>query len=494
MDTSESSADNGDGRSESEGQAGAARPAATAVPAGRTGPPHPAAVGLTDPADTTAVGPADPAAPTAPADRTDPADPAHDRRNGWRRWAMDTRPLRRPAYRRLWSSTIVTAVGSQLTAVAVPKQIYDITGSSAWVGYASFAGLLPLVVFALWGGAIADSVDRRTLLLTTNTGIAVTSLLFWIQAVTGLGSVAVLMVLLAVQQAFFGLNSPARQASIARLVPKEELAAANALGSTVMQTGLVAGPLLAGALIPVLGLAELYLIDALALCATVWAVHRLPALPPLAAATAAAGRAGLRGIVEGFRYISLHQVLLLSFLADIIAMVFGMPRALFPQLASTTYAPYGEGLALGLLFAAVPIGAVLGGLLSGTFSRARRHGLMVVVAVIAWGAAVTGFGLSSNLWVAVAFLVAAGVADMVSMVFRGAILLSAVTDELRGRMQGVFTVVVAGGPRLADVLHGTAGSALGARTAVTAGGLLVVVSILVLAATMPALRRYSVGA
>ncbi|WAU81720.1 MFS transporter [Streptomyces sp. Qhu-G9] len=420
----------------------------------------------------------------------EPADPEERKGSGWRRWAMDTRPLRRPAYRRLWSSTVVTAVGSQLTAVAVPKQIYDITGSSAWVGYASFAGLLPLVVFALWGGAIADSVDRRKLLLVTNTGIAVTSLLFWIQAVTGLGSVGVLMVLLAVQQAFFGLNSPARQASIARLVPKEELAAANALGSTVMQTGLVAGPLLAGALIPVVGLAELYLIDALALCATVRAVHRLPSLPPLATAGATAGRAGLRGIAEGFRHISLNQVLLLSFLADIIAMVFGMPRALFPQLAAQTYAPYGEGLALGLLFAAIPIGAVLGGLMSGTFSRARRHGLMVIVAVISWGVAITGFGLSANLWVAVAFLAAAGVADMVSMVFRGAILLSAVTDELRGRMQGVFTVVVAGGPRLADVLHGTAGSALGPRTAVVGGGLLVVLSMLVLAVTMPALRCY----
>ncbi|WP_435843737.1 MFS transporter [Streptomyces fructofermentans] len=418
-----------------------------------------------------------------------PAVPAEPERTGWRRWAMDTRPLRRPAYRRLWSTTIVTAVGSQLTAVAVPKQIYDITGSSAWVGYASVAGLLPLVVFALWGGAIADSVDRRKLLLVTNTGIAVTSLLFWVQAVTGLASVAVLMVLLAVQQAFFGLNSPARQASIARLVPADELAAANALGSTVMQTGLIAGPMLAGALIPVAGLAELYLLDAVALCATVWAVHRLPALPPLAAGVKA-GRAGLKGIAEGFRHISVHQVLLLSFLADIVAMVLGMPRALFPQLAAETYASYGEGFALGMLFAAIPIGAVLGGLLSGTFSRARRHGLMVIVAVVAWGVAVTGFGLTSNLWVAVAFLAAAGVADMVSMVFRGAILLSAVTDELRGRMQGVFTVVVAGGPRLADVLHGTAASALGARTAVVGGGLLVVVTMLILAATMPALRRH----
>lgn len=426
--------------------------------------------------------PGQPVAPGRPAD-TAP-------RRGWRRWAMDTRPLRRPAYRRLWSSTIVTAVGSQLTAVAVPKQIYDITGSSAWVGYASLAGLVPMVVFALWGGAIADVVDRRKLLLVTNSGIAVTSVLFWLQAAGGVESVAVLMVLLALQQAFFGLNSPARNASIARLVPAEELAAANALGSTVMQTGLVAGPLLAGALIPVVGLPELYLIDALALCVTVWAVLRLPALPPPAGA--AARRAGVRQIAEGFRYISGHKVLLLSFLADIVAMVLGMPRALFPQLAAETYASWGEGLALGLLFAAIPIGAVLGGLFSGTFSRARRHGPMVIGAVVAWGVAVTGFGLSGNLWLAVAFLAAAGVADMVSMVFRGAILLSAATDEMRGRMQGVFTVVVAGGPRLADVLHGTAGSAFGPRAAVAGGGLLVVTVMLVLAAAVPALRRYRI--
>ncbi len=428
--------------------------------------------------------------PTKSSTGDDTPAPEATPRRGLRRWAMDTRPLRRPAYRRLWSSTIVTAVGSQLTAVAVPKQVYDVTGSSAWVGYASLAGLVPMVVFALWGGAVADSVDRRTLLLITNTGIAVTSVLFWVQAVTGLESVWVLMVLLALQQAFFGLNSPARNASVARLVPADELAAAAALGSTVMQLGLVAGPLLAGALIPVIGLAELYLIDALALCITLWAVHKLPALPPLDTSTTR--RAGWREVAAGFRYVSLHKVLLLSFLADIIAMVLGMPRALFPQLADTTYASYGEGLALGLLFAAIPIGAVLGGLFSGTFSRSHRHGLMVIAAVMAWGAAITGFGLSTSLWLAVVFLAAAGVADMVSMVFRGAILLSAATDEMRGRMQGVFTVVVAGGPRLADVLHGTAGSAFGARTAVVGGGLLVVAAMLLLATATPALRRYRI--
>ncbi|WP_234320376.1 MFS transporter [Streptomyces sp. SBT349] len=424
----------------------------------------------------------------------DPEDarggPGERERAVWRRWMMDTTPLRHLPFRRLWASTIVTTVGSQLTAVAVPKQIYDITGSSAWVGYASFAGLAPLIFFALWGGAVADSVDRRTLMLVTNAGIAVTSLLFWAQSFAGLDSTALLMVLLAVQQGFFGMNSPARTASLARLVPAGELPAANALQSTVTQTGLIVGPLLAGALIPVVGLPVLYLVDAIVLLAALWAVWLLPPLPPLDGA--GARRAGWGEIMAGFRYIATRHILLFSFLADVIAMVFGMPRALFPQLASTTYAPWGEGFALGLLFAAIPVGAVLGGLMSGTFSRARRHGLMVIAAVVTWGLAIAAFGLSGSLWWAAVFLAVAGVADMVSMVFRAAILQSAVTDDMRGRIQGVFTVVVAGGPRLADLLHGTAGSLAGARVAVTAGGLLVVVAMLGIAAAGRDFRRYSV--
>ncbi|MEU0809650.1 MFS transporter [Streptomyces sp. NPDC005970] len=426
-----------------------------------------------------------------PASEGEPAGPDG---KGWRRWVMDVRPLRHRPFRRLWASTSVTTIGSQLTAVAVPKQVYDLTGSSAWVGYTSFAGLLPLVVFALWGGAVADRVDRRKLMLFTNVGIAVISLLFWAQSAAGIHSVALLMVLLAAQQGLFGINFPARSASIARLVPAEELPAAGALQSTVAQTGMVLGPLLAGALIPLIGLSTLYLVDAVALCVTLWAVWRLPPLPPLDEGEGSGPgrrRAGAREVADGFRYIVAQRVLLLSFLADIVAMVFGMPRALFPQLASGTYAPWGEGFALGLLFAAIPIGAVAGGLMSGTFSRARRHGLMVSAAVVVWGLAITGFGLSAGLWWAAGFLAVAGVADMVSMVFRGAILQSAATDDMRGRMQGVFTVVVAGGPRLADLLHGTAGSLFGPRVAVAAGGLLVVATMLALTAAAPSFRRYT---
>ncbi|WP_301129224.1 MFS transporter [Streptomyces cacaoi] len=431
-------------------------------------------------------------APGSGAAEEGPAAGAQPRASGLRRlrrFAVDTEPLRSAPFRRLWSSTVVTAIGSQLTAVAVPLQIYDDTGSSALVGLAGAAALVPLVVFALWGGAVADLMDRRKLLLISNAGIAVTSLLFWAQAATGMRSVVVLLVLLAVQQALFGINQPTRTASVARLVPARQLPSATALTSTVAQFGQIAGPLLAGALVPVLGLPVLYLLDTLALVVALFAVWRLPALPPL---NVAARRAGLADIVAGFRYMTAHRLLLVSFLADVIAMVLGMPRALFPQMAQLDFGgPEGGGTALGVLYAAIPVGALLCGLLSGLYSRVRRHGVMVVLAICVWGLSVAGFGMSGPLWLAAVLLAVAGAADMVSMVFRGAILQTAATDEMRGRMQGVFTVVVAGGPRLADLLHGTVGASAGTRYTVAGGGLLVVVVMLLLTAAVPAFWRYT---
>lgn len=407
-------------------------------------------------------------------------------------FVIDTRPLKIVAYRRLWLSTIVTAIGSQLTAVAVPKQVFDLTGSSAWVGIAAGVALVPLLVFGLWGGAIADTVDRRKLLLVTNVGIAVSSVLLWGQAALDIGSVWLVIALLGLQQVFFAINAPARQASIARLVPAELLPSAGALGSTVMQFGAVLGPLLAGALMPVIGLPTLYLIDAVALVITVYAVWLLPSMPPL---NGTVRRAGLKDVVAGFVYLWAQKVLLASMLLDIIAMVFGMPRALFPEMAQHTFGdPPGGGFALGVLFAAIPVGAVLCGLTSGWISNVSRHGVAVALAVVAWGVAIIGFGLSASLWVAAAFLALAGAADMVSMAFRGAILQSAATDEMRGRMQGVFIVVVAGGPRIADLLHGTGGAAFGTAAAVTAGGVLVIATTVLAVVLLPAIWRYRVSA
>ncbi len=409
----------------------------------------------------------------------------------WRRLVVDTRPLRHPAYRRLFVSTVVTAVGSQLTAVAVPKQLYDDTGSSATVGLAGAVAFVPLVVFALLGGSIADAVDRRLLLVATNVGIAVTSAGLWLQALGHNRSVWVVLVLLAAQQACFGLNSPARGAAIPRLVPASELPAAQALSSTVMFLGAVVGPLAAGALIPLAGISTLYLLDTLALTVTVWAVWRLPALPPAPTGDGRRRAMGPRAVADGLRHLALHGILLVSMLADVIAMVLGMPRALFPEMAQRTFGdPRGGGVALGVLYAAIPAGSLLAGLLSGTFSRIRRQGAAVTLAVVTWGLAVVGFGLSGSLWVAAGFLVVGGAADLVSMVFRSSILVTAATDEMRGRLQGVFVVVVAGGPRLADLLHGTVGQLAGTRAAVTGGGVLVVAAALGLVLAVPAFWGY----
>lgn len=401
---------------------------------------------------------------------------------------MDVRPLRVAPYRRLWASSVVTAIGGQLTAVAVPKQVYDLTGSSGFVGLSGAVALVPLLIFGIWGGAIADVMDRRKLLLITNTGIAVSSVLLWVQAATGMRSVWIVLALLGLQQSFFAINMPTRSAVIARLVPAELVPAAAALGSTVMTFGAVMGPLLAGALLPFIGLSTLYLIDSVALVVTLWAIWQLPPLPPL---NGVVRRAGLRDVLDGFRYLVTQKVLLASYLADIIAMVAGMPRALFPEMAERTFGdPPGGGAALGWLYAALPLGAMLCGLSSGWISKIKRHGAGVIIAVLVWGAAVFGFGMAHALWLAVVFMAVAGAADMVSAVYRTSILQTAAADEMRGRMQGVFTVVVAGGPRLADVAHGWTAAAAGTTVAAAGGGILVIVLTLAWAVMLPVFWRY----
>ncbi|MFZ0216587.1 MAG: MFS transporter [Candidatus Dormiibacterota bacterium] len=402
---------------------------------------------------------------------------------------IDTRPLRNVAFRRLWLSGTVTTIGSQLTAVSVPKQIYDLTGSSAMVGLSGGVALVPLVVFGLWGGAIADAMDRRRLLLLSTAGIAVTSALLAAQSFAGNRSVWVILLLLALQQAFFGVNQPTRSAAIARLVTRPELPAANALNSTVQSFGAVAGPLMAGALIPIVGIPLLYTIDTVGLTVMLWSVWRLPPIPPSGELRR---RDGLRNVVDGFRYLAPRSILLVSFLADLTAMILGMPRALFPQLASTTFAggAGGSSLALGLLFAAIPIGSFCGGLLSGPLTRVRRQGVAVTLAVGGWGVSIAAFGLMHSIWLAAICLAVAGACDLGSMVLRGAMLQTEAVDEMRGRMQGVYTVVVAGGPRLADLVHGFAGAAAGTTVAITGGGILVVLVMTGIVVLLPAFWRY----
>ncbi len=410
----------------------------------------------------------------------------------------DTRPLRNPHFARLWRANIVTVIGAQLTVVAVPAQIYSMTGSSAYVGLTGLFGLVPLVVFGLWGGALADAMDRRTLLVITTCGLILTSAGFWLQAALGADDVWVLLCLFAVQQAFFAVNQPTRSAVLPKLLPLEQLPAANSLSMTVMQAGGIAGPLIGGALIPVLGFSWLYLLDTVTLFATLGAVVRLPRLP----VEGAVASPGLRAVVDGFRYLRHQPVLMMSFVVDIIAMVFGMPRALFPEIANVNFGgPSEGGLAFALLFAAIPAGAVIGGVLSGWVSRVERQGLAVIVAIVVWGLAMVGFGVAAMLAtyapaamlvVAVLMLAVGGAADMASAAFRTSMLQAAASDAVRGRLQGIFIVVVAGGPRVADVVHGAAAAATGAAVAAAGGGVLVVVGTVAAALAVPAFVRYRV--
>ncbi|HEU4810922.1 MAG TPA: MFS transporter [Nocardioides sp.] len=418
---------------------------------------------------------------------------------GIRGLVADTRPLRNDHFRRLWLANIVTVVGAQLTVVAVPAQIYAETGSSAYVGLTGLFGLVPLVVFGLWGGALADVMDRRTLLICTTAGLIVTSSLFWLQAALGGANVWLLLGLFSVQQAFFAVNQPTRSAILPKLLPLELLPAANSLNMTVLQAGAIAGPLVGGVLIPVVGFSWLYLIDTITLFATLGAVVRLPRLPVV---DALRGTPGLRAVIDGLSYLRGHPVLLMSFVVDIIAMVFGMPRALFPEIAHVDFHGPGEGgLAFALLFAAIPAGAVVGGIFSGWVSGIDRQGRAVVICILLWGLAMTGFGVAVGLadrWqtpmlvVAVAMLVLGGAADMASAAFRMSMLQAAATDAVRGRLQGVFIVVVAGGPRIADVAHGASAAMVGTAVTAAGGGLLVVVGTVVAAIAVPSFVRYRI--
>jgi len=412
----------------------------------------------------------------------------------------DTRPLANDHFRRLWLANIVTVIGAQLTVVAVPAQIYAETGSSAYVGLTGLFGLVPLVVFGLYGGALADAFDRRTILVVTTVGLILTSAGFWAQAALGLGNVWVLLGLFAVQQAIFAVNQPTRSSILPKLVDARLLPAAVSLNITVMQAGAIAGPLVGGVLIPVLGFSWLYLVDTVTLFATLAAVVRLPSLRADHAGGATTGTPGLRSVVEGLAYLRGHPVLLMSFVVDLIAMVFGMPRALFPQIAHEGFGgPAGGGLAFALLFAAIPAGAVLGGVFSGWVSRVELQGRAVIASILVWGAAMIGFGLAVGLagrWprpmlvVAVLMLVLGGAADMASSAFRNSMLMTAANDAVRGRLQGVFIVVVAGGPRIADVVHGATAAAVGTAAAAAGGGVLVVVGTVVAALAVPSFVRY----
>jgi MFS family permease len=367
-----------------------------------------------------------------------------------RQLAADTRPLAIPAYRRIFAGETTAMLGTMVTEVAVPVQIYAISRSSLYVGLAGLAGLIPIIIFGLYGGAVADAMDRRRLYLWSSLAAWLVTLALLAQAAAGLASVGLILALVVVQAAAFAVASSVQGAIIPALVPASLVPAANALSFTAGNVGQILGPLIAGVLVGLPhGFSYAYGADAILFTATLYSTFRLPALRP-----AAASRPGLRAVLAGLRFISGNPVLLMSFGVDIAAMVLAMPRALFPEAAATRF--HGG---VGLLYSAIAAGSVLAGLCSGWTGRVRRQGVALTVAVLAWAAAIALAGFARSLWLAVIFLALAGAADLVSAVYRQTILQTYAPDELRGRLQGVFTVVVTGGPRLADLRAGAMAAA-----------------------------------
>jgi MFS family permease len=407
-------------------------------------------------------------------------------RGGWlRRHAIDVRPLRHEAYRRLFIGSAVSFFGYQFTAVAVPVQMYALTHSSAWVGYLGIAGLVPLLIFALWGGAVADAMDRRILLLASSLLMWASTLALFAQGLFHADSPVLLLALVAVQSTAFAISTPTRSAIVPRLIPAAEVASGNTLNFTMGNVATVAGPLGAGVLIGRFPIETAYAVDAALFTVALWAALRLPALPP---ETSESSSGRLSDVLFGLRYLAGTPVLLLSFAVDIAAMVLALPRALFPQVAVERFGGIG---AVGWLFSSIAIGSVVAGLTSGWIGRVRRQGVALIAAVIAWGLAVAAAGLAHALWLAVLLLAVGGAADLISAVYRQTMLQTYAPDELRGRMQGVFTAVVAGGPRLGDLRAGLM-AGFGLTADWVGGGLAAAAVALLLAIVFPALRRYTV--
>lgn len=403
----------------------------------------------------------------------------------YQRILADTRPLREsPAYRRLWIGQSLSTIGSRMTSVAVPVQIYALTHSSLAVGMIGLTVAVPLIGLGLVGGAIADAFDRRTLVMVTTGLLAAVSLFFALQALLDLRQLWLLYVLIAVQSCLSAVDSPARRTFIPRLLPPERIPAAVALSQLSFQISLTVGPLIAGAIITAAGLQTAYLVDAASFFFAFYGVLRLPAMPP----HDGGARPGLRAVVEGLRFIRRQPVIATVLLVDLNATIFGMPFALFPALAATHFG--GGPRTVGLLYAAPAIGGVIVSAFSGPLSHIRRQGRAILVAVVIWGAAIAGFGVTNLLWLGAILLAVAGGADVVNGVFRATIIQVNTPDALQGRVNSVGFVVGEGGPRLGDVESGVVASLTSPVFSAISGGLVSIVGVVALALLRPAFARY----
>lgn len=395
----------------------------------------------------------------------------------------DLSPWRSSAdFRLLWIQGLVAFFGSSMALIALPLQIAHLTDSPLAVGAIGAVELVPLIVFGLYGGALADATDRKRIILLTEVGLGVLAVVLLVNSLLPQPMLWPLYVVAAGVAALAGLQRPALDSLMARIVPHDQLTAAAALNALRWQVGAIAGPALAGVVVATAGTPTAYTITVVGFTASVLMCLRLSPAPP----SHDAQKPSLRGIAEGARYAWSKPVLLGTYAIDLAAMFFAFPNAVFPFLATELHAEW----ALGLMYAAMPLGACLVGLTSGWASKVRRHGRLVVIGATGWGLAMTAAGLTSNVWLVLLCIVLAGGGDMLSGLGRSTIWNQTIPEELRGRLAGIEILSYSCGPQLGQVRSGAIAGWTGVRGAVWSGGAACVLAVGLLAAVLPKLLSY----
>jgi MFS family permease len=402
------------------------------------------------------------------------------------RLRADATPLRESRdFRLLYTSRTITGLGTQATEVALLVQARQLTGSTFAVGLLGAVELVPLVVFGLYGGVLADRFDRRRLMVWCEATLGVCAALLTLNALAPRPMVWPLYAVTALMMAAAALQRPSLEASVPRVVPRDQLIAAGALMSISMNVNVIAGAALGGVLAAGPGAQFVYALDTVSFVASfcfLWLVRPLPA----ASGEHTPAGPGLRSIVDGLAYARGRPDLIGSYLADLAAMILAYPNALFPFMAAELHADW----AVGLMFAAPSVGAIAVTMVSGWMSRVRRHGLAIAVAAAAWGVLITGFGLAPDIGVALACLVLAGAADMVSGIFRGTLWNQTIPDALRGRLAGVELLSYGIGPSVGQIRAGAVASVTSARFSLASGGLLCVGVVGLICLTLPGFTGY----
>jgi MFS family permease len=407
----------------------------------------------------------------------------------FRTLAVDARSLRESQpFRRLWVGQLISLVGRQITLVAVPFQVYALTRSALDVGLLGIVQAVPLICGSLGGGAIADRFDRRRVLIVTQLCLATCSGLLALGAFIGHPALLEIYAVVALAALVGAVDAPTRTAIIPNLVGVDRLPGALSLNIVLFQTTLVAGPAIGGLVIAHLGLPAAYSVDVVTFSAALIAVWLLP---PQGRSSTERERP-VAAIMRGLSFARRQPVILGGFAMDLAAMIFGLPRAVFPVLAATTFHAGPQGL--GLLYAAPGFGAVIAALASGSVARSKRLGRIIVVAIVAWGLAIIAFGFATSIWVALILLAVAGGADSFSAVCRTTIMQRIAPDELRGRLTSLYFMVVTGGPNLGDVETGVVANAFGAEVAIVTGGALCLVGLGAAAIAFPSVWRYRTDA